>query len=423
MKLSLNKFFSIPLLFVPIPIFLDLSNFTFFLYASDSMRIYSISPKIPVPLVFFLTFSFLLYLYSTLARRRKLIVPNFSRYYYFVFVFVPFLFIVLFLNSFGLIQALQLLIAFSLIYFFPIPAPVNSYFESMKSFIIGICLWLILHAFSAYVSNDFNLIDFDRHLDFGRFFGYRIYQSTVSYSATLGIYLVFLLDIFKRNLRFSLSSFAIFISIICCVFLMTISQARLAQLDLVVILILFTIIPSTNISIRSLLYSLRSIISLALSLLTGKIRRFVLFIIPFLAGFCLFFTNYMYRFSKGGGDRFELWSRAIETILSNSSLLLGGTGQLHSFAHNTFFSLLLGLGIIPFILLVFVALFGYFLTTPRVHINSDFRPSLFSSLSFLFILFSNSVFNSGFTQPLFSCTLVLAIYFSFSLSPNHNPQR
>ena len=204
---------------------------------------------------------------------------------------------------------------------------------------------------------------------------------------------------------------------------MTISQARLAQLDLVVILILFTIIPSTNISIRSLLYSLRSIISLALSLLTGKIRRFALFIIPFLAGFGLFFINYTYRFSKGGGDRFELWSRAIETILSNSSLLLGGTGQLHSFAHNTFFSLLLGLGIIPFILLVFVALFGYFLTTPRVHINSDFRPSLFSSLSFLFILFSNSVFNSGFTQPLFSCTLVLAIYFSFSLSPNHNPQR
>ena len=204
---------------------------------------------------------------------------------------------------------------------------------------------------------------------------------------------------------------------------MIISRARLAQLDLIVILVLFSIIPSINVSLRSFIFTFKNLLAYPINLLRGKIKLYAILLVSLLALFGLFFINYMDRFSKGGSDRFDLWFRAVDTILSNQSLLFCGSGQLHSFAHNTFFSLLLGLSIIPSILLVLVACIGYLITIPKVDNNIDFTPSLSSSLSFLYLLFSNSMFNSGFTQPLLSCSLVLAFYFSFALSPNYNLKR
>ena len=172
---------------------------------------------------------------STLSCCPKQIAANFSRYYYIALVFALFSFIILFLNGFGLIQALQLLVEFYLFIFFQ-SLPLLILILRVQDFIMGICLWLILHAFSSYASQDFNLNDLDRHLHFNRFFGYRIFESTVFYSATFGIYLVSLLDLVKKRFLL-LYSFVIFISILCCVFSMILSQARLAHLDLVVVLI------------------------------------------------------------------------------------------------------------------------------------------------------------------------------------------
>ena len=147
MKLSINKLVTSFLFVSAVPIFIDLSNVIFFLYANDTMRIYSIAPATLISLVVALALSFIVYLYSSLVSNFKLILPNYSRYIFFLFVFPPNLFLLLYLYGFRIVQAKQLYTGFFILYHFSIPLPTVSFIQSSIFFAYGISLWLILHYF------------------------------------------------------------------------------------------------------------------------------------------------------------------------------------------------------------------------------------------------------------------------------------
>lgn len=379
----------------PFPIFFDLKNYELmvnFPIPGDFSSFFRFTSEVPIPFVFFVVlyfyFSNILKLLA-LTGRLKIISKNALFLLLFIFTVFSLVFLWQELN-FRII--LQLFLFLFLIVFLPKLNPKVS-FSLAKYYLFGIFSWVSLHFASILSTNNFSILEVDRYYNYGTVFGFQIYQSLVSYPATMSLFIIYLIFCIFHNI---FNSLFLIITGALVIFIGLFSATRMFQFDI-------------------LFLSFLAIYQLFKRLYRIRVYLFISVI------FCILlfgFNNYSERLlTQGGADRFELISKAIIELSSNPSYIFFGSGTLHSYAHNYVLNLLLNYGFLlsgTFIISTVVIFRKIWF---RLAIPPQKKPFLAMLLG---IIFSNSAFNSAITQPLFVCNALIIFFLIVSpIQMNH----
>jgi hypothetical protein len=265
-----------------------------------------------------------------------------------------------------------------------------------KAYLYGLTVWLFLHAFSMLFYNDFSPVGIDRASNFATFFGVYIYQSLVSYAATISVFVIFSIFMYFETNAKKTALFALMLSS----FVGFVSETRLFVLDYFLVIFIFLLFHKTTKS--------------KLSFRKGKTFLFVV-VLSFIA---FGVTNYTNRFvSMGSEDRFTLISQALGEILGNSSLIFWGAGLKHSYAHNFFLDFILNYGLLNLLLSMLLVFYIFFEINKYVRLSPN-GPIYIAMLGL--VTMTNSFFNSAITQPLFFGNVFLAYIIILSSMERRN---
>jgi len=394
----LNIIFKILLFLAPSPIFIDAANSNIFIYFvpnGDITSLYSAKPEIPIPIVFFVAFIlFTVGIIGVLVNKIDISLICKSCFYI-MSLFVLLISIIFILFGVNVTSIVQVLMGFLLISAIPLFLNINTLNSIANSYFFGMLFWLTLHTLSILIQNDYSLIGVDRNWNYSTIFGVLIYQSQVSYSATLSVFTIFSVFMYLeksfRILALTTFSMAVFIGFV--------SQTRLFFLDYIIITIFLVLYKYPYLKIFSI-----------------NMRKTIVVIISLL----LLITGYLYygnRIVLGASDRFGLMYQGIEKIMQNPSLFIWGEGLIHSFAHNFFIDFVLNYGLVFLIILLVVLIFNLCFTIRllRLSRNGFVFLGMIATISL-----TNSIFNSAITQPLFVgnvyVTLIIIVSYLMRIS-------
>lgn len=369
--------------FAPFPFFLNLSNFEIILETptfGDLYTFFGLAPKFPLPIVFFVVFYiYASYFLGNILRDGRLKFVS-KKAFVLCLLFFLFLGVAVLGQGAGLIAFLQVFLFLILSVLIPTLSD-KKVLGLARSYLYGISTWGLLHIGSIVWVNDFSVFNVDRYFNYGTIFGLQIYQSLVSYPATMSLFVLFAIYcVVRTRLPVSLATAAGVSSVGLGFF----SATRMFQLDIVIIsfFMLYIIIKSRL-----------------------KVSHYIFFLVMFLT--ILFgFTNYSGRLlEQGASDRFKLMSDAVDAIVSDPNLLLFGTGLAHSFAHNYFLNFILNFGLLNFFVFLLATTLVLRNIWKKLSVDAFDRPFIF--VLFIIIL-TNSFFNTAITQPMFLCNALIA---------------
>lgn len=383
----LNIIFKILLFLAPFPFFIDVENsniFINFVPNGDINALIRAKPGIPIPFVFFVAFIlFVVGIIGSLVNKIDISLIC-KPCFYIMSLFILLIFITFIFFGVNVISTIQVLMGFLLVSAIPLFVNINTLNSIANSYFFGMLFWLTLHTLSIFIQNDYSLIGVDRNWNYSTIFGVQIYQSQVSYSATLSVFTIFSLFMYLKN------SFRIFALTIfsMAVFIGFVSQTRLFFLDYIIITIFLILYRYPYLKIFSI-----------------KKRKTIVVIISIL----LLIMGYLYygdRIALGASDRFGLMYQGIEKLMQNPSYLFWGEGLIHSFAHNFFIDFVLNYGLTFLIILLAVLIFNLYFTIRllRLSWNGFIFLGMIATISL-----TNSIFNSAITQPLFIGNMYVAL--------------
>ncbi len=399
------KIISIAFFCASFPIFFDISSGNFLLSKIDEIdALFALRPSFPIPLVFISLITFVViatYRFNLLRSQfyfwgiKELVIITL----YFSASLI--IYILLDLDFFHILQIHMPLIFFSVMYLI---IDIKLLKQITFMYILGVFSWILIHFSSIIVTNNYSFVNVDRDLNFGRFWGYPVYQAWVSYPASLSIQLVFLIFALNNKL---FNKYILFFAMALIVAVGFFGKTRLFALDMAVI---------------ALLISWLNLFSKKSFNFSSVIKLFI-FISPLFFGFIFYGDRIL---SEKADDRIFLINQAIYNVLTNfDSYFLVGEGGKHSFAHNFFLDFIINYGFLAFILYIIPL---YFISKKINKINSIIKLQSIKLGSYIlaitFILFQNSIFNSALTQPLVFATyyLVLMLILSYGVSCNYDLQ-
>jgi hypothetical protein len=262
--------------------------------------------------------------------------------------------------------------------------------EFAKSYLYGVFIWLFFHVLSMLYYNDFSPIGIERNWNFSTFFGIYVYQSQVSYAASLSVFFIFSIFMYVEKKSSLIALGSLFLS----GFVGFVSDTRLFVVDYLLIMTMMIFFYRS--SKRTYFIGKRK----AAAVMCGLIIMF------------FGMTYYANRFiTKGSLDRVELISMGLNEIIENPSLIFWGAGLKHSYAHNYFIDFIINYGLLNLLLVMSVFLYSLLGVINRLDLPRN-------GLVYCFILgavvITNSIFNSAITQPLFICNLMLVLTFVIS---------
>jgi hypothetical protein len=392
----MTNFMPLIFFFSPFPVFFDFSTMNLLMSHVDSVdELLSLEPQFPIPISALCLVSYLgVGLLGVILRTKKFDLFE-SKTPIIISIILLYLFALNFVLKLSIISFVQIYSLVFLIATTPFIRNQILLYKCSLFFFYGIVFWSINHFLSIVVNNDFSLINVDRDFNFGRIWGFPVYQAWVSYPTSLSMQIIFVYFLSEAKIINKFSSYFVISIILTLGFF---GQTRLFILDSIVFLFL-------------LLYqTFRRLGSLNLQSAIGLVFTSSLCIIGIL-------TYGARLFEKGAADRFELIKEAIDLIVSDfGSYMIFGSGAIHSFAHNFLLDFVLNNGIV--LALVYLLLFAVALW--RILRISNKHVSTVSKLPFLValtvILLQNSFFNTALTQPLAfaSYTLTLILILSFA---------
>lgn len=390
MKIFLHSALGTFIFFSPFPLFIDANNFTFFINFpphGDFDALWRSKPNIPVPIVF-ITAGFIIILNLMGFIRRRLNMSYLCKPCMF-FAAIPLSFLGLIFLILGVDFVVIFQVYMGVLFISFIPVFLNPKTLDCFAFIYlyGILVWLSLHTASILYFNGFSVLGIGRGWNYSTFFGVQIYQSQVSYSAILSLFVVFaaFMGLERCSRILGAATF-----ILAC-FLGLVSQTRLFFLD-------FVIIAS------GLLLMYRN--DHSRKFFTGGSKSILLIFSAVAISFGLIF--YGDRLSYGAADRLELILVGLNDIYRNPEFIFWGAGSVHSYAHNYFVDFVLNYGLISLLFVVIILLINIY---RMYNILSPSRNGSIFLLLIMAVAFTNSTFNSAVTQPLFMAHVFLILLF------------
>ena len=380
----MKKILVILFFFSPFPLFIDGENLCFFIYfppIGDLDAMQNTKPKIPLPVVLF---SIAVLISSGILKIFDIKIVCKTCWSLAIFILLP-LFMTFMIMGVSFLTFVQVFMGLLLVASISTISNRQYLDKCAKYYLWGIFTWLFFHALSMLSNNNFSLIGIERNWNFSTFFGMYIYQSQVSYAATLSIFLIFSIFMYleKHNTLVALVTF------ILSGFIGFVSDTRLFVWDFLLIMTLLVSFYSTDRKIFSI--SVRKAIVIAWG---GAVLLFGI-------------TYYANRFiTKGSSDRFELINKALNEIISNPDLIFWGAGSKHSYAHNFFIDFILNYGVLSLFLVIFIIIYSLNKIKKILDLSSN---GLVYCSMLIVITITNSSFNSAITQPLFICNIILVL--------------
>jgi len=364
-------------LLVPMPIFYDLASRQF-IYEKASLDNYLVSYGVPIPLglisLVFVGLSSILYVVTQKGLKTR-IQQNF-----FVALFLCVVFVLYSLINVTPLRVASLVVPFLiLVFFYYFYQSDFIYKESLKGFVFGAFIMMVLHAISiAYGQLDGSE---NKILLFSSFFGYSIYQALVSYSAVFSFFMCTMVVVFF--LPNTHGRLLIFIAICCSLFILGFGQRKAVLLDVALLLFSFLFF----ISIRAFML--------------GRVRYRSLFSVVFIA-FCFLYLVLFTGFAERSlsvetavaqrGGAYEVFLQVFSQA-SALQFLFGHGGGWGGYS-NIFIELVLRLGVFGIVLFILPLLiissylwerFKTNSSGQTVKVNFEFRVwSLFFVLSLIF---------------------------------------
>jgi len=388
LKLCLNKLLNILFFLAPFPLFYDFAEFSFLInFPEDLIQLVSLNSAMPISISFITLAILLLYnfLYSAKYVFDSNIILN--------IVFIIYIILIGIMSNFPILRLLQAISVLFLVAFLKIPTSYNIIRNYSIYYFFGLFTFVNLYVVSIWLNNDFSIFDVNRY-NFGLFYGLQIYQSLVSFPATLFLQIVFCTYLF---LRIKKHRFIIFETTIVLYYLAMISQTRMSVAESFVIILLYLSL------LLSSLYAIRNYIIKSKYLVTYY--QFIIFII------FLFVFNINFNLSEiktASGDRFILINDGLTKIFNN---YLTGSGDIHSGAHNYFIDVALSLGVFNGLFILIFLLFNIFSLIIRYYNKTYFNHLFLLALTMLMLL--NSIFNSALTQAIYISNYFLILFFLF----------
>lgn len=377
------------------PIFFDLTTFTLVLHSAQSLDdLFALRPSFPIPISFIcLNLYLLIGLFHSLFRTKIFFfhLNNSTVFALFTICFSLISSVLLGVRSAIFLQVYAALI-FLLV--FPLISERRILYRCYRWYFYGISLWILCHFLSILIMNNYSFMNVDRDFNFGRAFGFTVYQAWVSYPVTLSFQLIFIAFLFRARVVSLISSLAVIFLLIIVGFF---GQTRLFGLDIITFLLLLIFIFMKGMQVLQL--------------------RNLLFLF-FVSATCVFgYIFYGTRIAtQGASDRFQLISEALDVIFGDlGTFFFWGAGSVHSFAHNFVLDFIINYGIFSFLTYLFCLL----LVLHRLYSVLRASGSFSLKVPFLFasgvVLAQNSFFNTAITQPLAIASFMFSLILILSL--------
>lgn len=398
-SVKLKGFFRILFFFAPFPVFIDVTDLSFFIYlppAGDLDAMQNTKPSIPLPIVA-LTVAGLIFASTSSILGRvlgiKMVCKKCWRFAILLIIvsIIPFMML-----GVSILTFVQMYLGLLLVSSVSLIANREYLDKCTKSYLCGVFLWLFLHTLSVLYYNDFSPIGIDRNWNFSTFFGIYIYQSLVSYAAVVAVFFIISIFMYLETKARAIALGALILS----GFVGFISETRLFVVDYLLIMALLIVFH------RSSKHTFSNGVRKSIAVTWG--------------GMVLLFGMIYYanRFvSKGSSDRFELIFMGLNEIMENPSLILWGAGLKHSYAHNFFIDFILNYGLLNLLFMMLVFLYSLTKIVSRLDLS---RNGLVYSSMLGAVTITNSTFNSAITQPLFIGNVILALTIILSYTSAHH---
>lgn len=176
---------------IPIPLFIDVANLSFFYIEIQDYNYLTDSPKIPLPIgaIAFLLATLIGYLGSVFFPKYfRSVLPFPKLILFYCFVVLPISLYGIFVSNLSVPRLLQILLPMAFISLLSFPTLVKDRIDLVKRIFLGGFIFFNLHFFSIITTSE-NFLKVNDRQEFSSFFGILIYQGLVTYPAVISLHL------------------------------------------------------------------------------------------------------------------------------------------------------------------------------------------------------------------------------------------
>lgn len=382
------------IVFIPLPVFIDLNSFSIVL---EQQPFPVISRPVPIGLFGFSVFIAINFANSLSFPEDYFRLPK--RWMLFLICSSAFIFLWLILIAqASFFRSIQIALPLGLILFFSFPLSPEKQKKIVFLACSSCCLFIALHNMSVVLSSE-GLADINEY-DSAIFFSFGIYQAFVSYSAVVGMYafMFFYFLLYDRSLRRKITNMVAFLS---AIFLLALLARRASVIEFFIYIVggvffVFTTIFKKKVDRNDLIN---------------------IFFVAFLVlAVCLAVKSFPVfdRFIKSGqsgsfdSGRIEIYLNAMQEMQGDIYLLLLGGGGKSGY-HNYILDLIYTTGLAPILIISFLWLMFFCMKS-----NINFRRftnvrglDLYAFSCFFGIVLVQMMVNSSITQPYYLVNMLL----------------
>lgn len=398
---GIHAFLCFSMLFLTVPLFLDLAELSFSLIKNPFPLILA-----PVPLGLFVVIGFFSSCYLSCfffpGKYQKLIPSGSFLGLLLASLFFVFLWL-FFISGASLIRIIQLVLPVFLLALIAFPKDKSDISRLALFFLTGFFFFVFLHCVDVLSKKNFSEVD---EFSFSLFFGYGIYQAYVSYPGV--VYQVFILA-FGMSVVEKRIPYKLFFTIILAFCMIEVSlAARRASL---IEFSLFFILYFGFVSIR--FFTLMRLPKEAFTLIVSAMIGILVFCFDAPIFQRAFSSIHRESFDSG---RIKIIENAFNVLGDDLLLLFTGHGNRSGF-HNLFLDYIYSFGLIPIIIFLGILSAISFWLYKKANENNFFitlrgKVLLLCSFSGVFV---QSMVNASITQPYYLINFIIVFIFTIKL--------